>query len=45
VLDTFSITTEEDDGIDDYYYVETDLSNTGKLMIISIFETLRDVYA
>lgn len=49
ISDTFSITTmEEDEDTDtdtDYEDIETNLSNTEKLMIIAIFETLRDVYA
>lgn len=47
VSDTFSITTiGENEAIDsDYEDIETDLSNTEKLMIISIFETLRDLYS
>ena len=45
ISDTFSVTTEADDGIDDYEDIESTLSNTEKLMIIAIFETLRDVYA
>lgn len=44
VSDTFSVTTEEDDGTNDYD-IESTLSNTEKLMIIAIFDTLRDVYA
>lgn len=46
VSDTFSITTlEEDDDIEDYEDIDTDLSNSEKLMIIAIFETLKDLYA
>ena len=35
---------EEDDDIYDYDDIDTDLSNTEKLQIIAIFETLRDIY-
>ncbi len=47
VSDTFSVTTmeeDEDDGTD-YEDIDTNLSNTEKLMIIAVFETLRDLYA
>jgi len=44
---TFRITTEteEESNNTDYEDIETNLSNTEKLMIIAIFETLRDLYA
>lgn len=46
ISDTFSITTEEeDDDIENYEDIETNLSNSEKLMIIAIFETLKDLYA
>lgn len=39
------ITMQEDEDTYNYDDIETDLSNTEKLMIFSIFETLRDLYA
>ena len=51
VSDTFSVTTleedddEDDEDIEDYEDIDTDLSNSEKLMIIAIFETLKDLYA
>lgn len=43
---TFRVTTmsEEDDTTIDYEDIDTDLSNTEKLQIVAIFETLRDLY-
>lgn len=38
---TFSVTTMEEDEDD----IETELSNTEKLMILTVFNTLRDLYA
>lgn len=45
--DTFKITTisEDDDVDDDYDDIDTDLSNTEKLIVVYLFETLRDLYA
>lgn len=45
--DTFKITTisEDDDVDDDYEDIDTDLSNTEKLIVVYLFETLRDLYA
>lgn len=45
--DTFKVTTkEEDDDVDDDYDdIDTDLSNTEKLIVVYLFETLRDLYA
>lgn len=42
--DTFTVTTKEWSDNDNYDNIDTDLSNSEKLMIIAIFETLRDLY-
>lgn len=48
VSSTFTITTmeeDEDNENSDYDDIDTDLSNTEKLQIIAIFESLKDLYA
>lgn len=46
VSDTFKVTTKKwtSASTEDYEDIETDLSNTQKLMVIAIFETLKDLY-